>query len=130
MKCLNNFFKNLILNLILKVQLRNYKKGKFNNSLLRVLEKYEEIMNIILPTLREERRKTYCPFLPICPKTGVVLEIPLLNMDKKSGNVIFDNNGEKLETNILDGNCKLQWKVDWAMRWFTFDVDFEMYGKI
>ena len=50
-------------------------------------------------------------------------------MDKKSGQVIFDNNGEKLETNILDGNCKLQWKVDWAMRWFTFDVDFEMYGK-
>ena len=112
-----------------KSSTENYKKGFFNNSLLRVLEKYEEIMNIILPTLREERRKTYCPFLPICPKTGVVLEIPLLNMDRKSGNVIFDNNGEKLETNILNGNCKLQWKVDWAMRWFTFDVDFEMYGK-
>ena len=23
----------------------------------------------------------------------------------------------------------MQWKVDWAMRWFAFDVDFEMYGK-
>ena len=112
-----------------KSSTENYKKGIFNNSLLRVLEKYEEIMNIILPTLREERRKTYSPFLPICPKTGVVLEIPLLNMNKKSGNVTFDNDGEKLETNILNGNCKLQWKVDWAMRWFTFDVDFEMYGK-
>ena len=86
-------------------------------------------MNIILPTLREERRKTYSPFLPICPKTGKVLEIPLVNMDKKSGKVIFDNKGEKLETDILNGHCKLQWKVDWAMRWFTFDVDFEMYGK-
>ena len=107
----------------------NYKNGTFNNSLMRVLEKYEEIMNIILPTLRQERRKTYCPFLPICPKTGKVLEVPLLSINKKTGNVIFDNNGEKIETNILNGGCKLQWKVDWAMRWFTFDVDFEMYGK-
>ena len=96
---------------------------------MRVMEKYDDIMNIILPTLREERRKTYCPFLPICPKTGKVLEIPLLSMDKKTGKVIFDNKNEKIETNILNGNCKLQWKVDWAMRWFTFDVDFDMYGK-
>ncbi len=107
----------------------NYKKGTFNESLMRVLEKYDDIMDIILPTLREERRKSYCPFLPICPKTGRVLEIPLLNMDKKTGKVVFDNYGDKLETDILNGNCKLQWKVDWAMRWFTFDVDFEMYGK-
>ena len=126
---LKEFFKKFNFKFIFKSSTENYKKGIFNNSLIRVLEKYEEIMNIILPTLREERRKTYSPFLPICPKTGVVLEIPLLNMDKKSGNVTFDNNGEKLETNILNGNCKLQWKVDWAMRWFTFDVDFEMYGK-
>ena len=86
-------------------------------------------MNIILPTLREERRKTYSPFLPVCPKTGLVLEIPLVEKDQSSGKVIFDNNGEKIETSILNGSCKLQWKVDWAMRWFTFDVDFEMYGK-
>ena len=58
------------------------------------------------------------------------MEIPLKFADKKNGNLTFDNNGSNLETNILDGNCKLQWKVDWAMRWFTFDVDFEMYEKI
>ena len=86
-------------------------------------------MNIILPTLREERRKTYSPFLPICPKTGKVLEIPLSSMDKKTGKVVFDNDSEKIETNVLDGNCKLQWKVDWAMRWFTFDIDFEIKNK-
>ncbi len=126
---LKEFLKKFNFKFDFKSSTENYKKGVFNNSLLRVLEKYEEIMNIILPTLREERRKTYCPFLPICPKTGMVLEIPLLNMEQKSGKVIFDNNGRKLETNILNGNCKLQWKVDWAMRWFTFDVDFEMYGK-
>ncbi len=112
-----------------KSSTENYKKGIFNDSLIRVVEKYDEIMNIILPTLREERRKTYSPFLPICSKTGKVLEIPLVDKDKKTGKVVFNNNGEKIETNILNGNCKLQWKVDWAMRWFTFDVDFEMYGK-
>jgi len=106
-----------------------YKKGYFNSSILRVLEKYDEIMNIILPTLGTERRKTYCPFLPICPDTGKVLEIPMTEINKKKGTVIFDNNGKKLETKITDGKCKLQWKVDWAMRWFAFDVDFEMYGK-
>ncbi len=126
---LKEFLKKFNFKFIFKSSTENYKKGVFNNSLIRVLEKYDEIMEIILPTLREERRKTYSPFLPICPKTGNVLEIPVLNMDKKSGQVIFDNNNEKLETNILNGNCKLQWKVDWAMRWFTFDVDFEMYGK-
>ena len=112
-----------------KSSTENYKSGKFNTSLMRVLEKYEEIMEIILPTLRSERKKTYCPFLPICPVTGKVLEIPLLEMNKKNGTIIFDNYGKKLEMEIKNGNCKLQWKVDWAMRWFTFDVDFEMYGK-
>ena len=80
------------------------------NHLIRVAEKYEDVMNIILPTLREERRKTYCPFLPICPKTGKVLEIPLLEIDKKTGKAIFDHNGEKIETSILDGNCKFSGK--------------------
>ncbi len=126
---LKEFLKKFDFEFTFKSSTDNYKGGVFNNSLIRVLEKYEEIMNIILPTLREERRKTYCPFLPLCPKTGVVLEIPLLSMDKISGKVVFDNKGEKIETSILDGNCKLQWKVDWAMRWFTFDIDFEMYGK-
>jgi lysyl-tRNA synthetase class 1 len=126
---LKEFLKKFNFNFTFKSSTENYKKGVFNNSLIRVLEKYEEIMNIILPTLRDERKKTYCPFLPICPDTGKVLQIPLISMDAKKGTVVFKNNDKNLETNILDGNCKLQWKVDWAMRWFTFDVDFEMYGK-
>ena len=126
---LKEFLKKFKFNFNFQSSTENYKKGKFNHSLMRVLEKYDEIMEIILPTLRDERRKTYCPFLPICPKTGKVLEIPLSSMDKKTGKVVFDNDSEKIETNVLDGNCKLQWKVDWAMRWFTFDIDFEMYGK-
>ena len=121
---LKEFLNKFNFKFIFKSSTENYKKGIFNNSLMRVLEKYEDIMNIILPTLGKERKKTYSPFLPICEKTGKVLEIPLLEMDKKSGKVVFDNNGEKIDTNILNGNCKLQWKVDWAMRWFTFEVDF------
>ena len=106
-----------------------YKSGFFNSTLELILKNYDGIMNIILPTLGKERQKTYSPFLPICPESGHVLEIPILEIDKKNLRIIFDNKGKKLEKSILNGNCKLQWKVDWAMRWFALDVDFEMYGK-
>ena len=106
-----------------------YKSGFFNSSLQKILENYQGIMDIILPTLGKERQKTYSPFLPICPETGMVLEIPVIEILEKKSKIIFDNNGKKLEVSILDGNCKLQWKVDWAMRWYALDVDFEMYGK-
>ena len=86
-------------------------------------------MNIVLPTLGPERRKTYSPFLPICPETGKVLEIPIVEIDTKQNEVVFDNHGKKFKTKVTDGHCKLQWKVDWAMRWSALKVDFEMYGK-
>jgi len=106
-----------------------YKSGFFNSSLQIILKNYEGIMNIIMPTLGKERQKTYSPFLPICPETGKVLEIPVKEINTENSKIIFDNNGKELETSILDGNCKLQWKVDWAMRWYALDIDFEMYGK-
>ena len=106
-----------------------YKSGYFNPTLKIILENYEGIMNIIIPTLGKERQQTYSPFLPICPETGHVLEIPVIEIDKEKSKIIFDNKGNKLESSILDGNCKLQWKVDWAMRWYALDIDFEMYGK-
>ena len=106
-----------------------YKAGFFNESLQMILENYQGIMNIIIPTLGKERQKTYSPFLPICPATGTVLEIPVIEIIKEKSKIIFDNNGKKLEKSIFDGNCKLQWKVDWAMRWYALDIDFEMYGK-
>ena len=106
-----------------------YKSGFFNSTLQTILENYDGIMNIILPTLGKERQKSYSPFLPICPDTGHVLEIPVKEIDIKNSRIIFDNGGKTLEKSILDGSCKLQWKVDWAMRWYALDVDFEMYGK-
>ena len=126
---LKNFLNSFKFNYNFKSSTQLYKSGFFNPTLKLILKKYSSIMDIILPTLGKERQKTYSPFLPICPKTGIVLEIPVLEIDEKKSKIIFDNNGEKLELSALDGNCKLQWKVDWAMRWYALDVDFEMYGK-
>ena len=126
---LKNFLDKFGFKYSFKSSTELYKSGKFNSSLKIILKNYKAIMDIILPTLGKERQKTYSPFLPICPETGVVLEIPVLEIDEKNWKIIFDNNGNRLEKSILDGNCKLQWKVDWAMRWYALDVDFEMYGK-
>jgi len=126
---LKNFLDKFKFNYIFRSSTETYKKGSFNESLLLVLEKYEEIMNIILPTLGKERQLTYSPFLPICPTTGKVLEVTIEEINKKEGKIIYKNGNEKVETEITNGKCKLQWKVDWAMRWYAFDVDYEMYGK-
>ena len=106
-----------------------YKEGHFDEELINVLKNYEKIMNVVLPTLGPDRRKTYSPFLPVCPETGKVLEIPIVEIDEKNNEVVFDNEGKKFKTKVTAGNCKLQWKVDWAMRWSALKVDFEMYGK-
>ena len=126
---LKNFLDSFNFSYSFKSSTSLYKSGFFNSALQTILENYDGIMNIVLPTLGKERQKTYCPFLPICPETGHVLEIPLKKLDKENSKIIFDNKGKELETSILDGNCKLQWKVDWAMRWYALDIDFEMYGK-
>ena len=126
---LKNFLDNFKFRYDFKSSTELYKSGFFNSTLQIILENYDGVMNIILPTLGKERQKTYCPFLPICPETGHVLEIPVKELNKEKSKIIFDNNGKDLEISILDGNCKLQWKVDWAMRWYALDVYFEMYGK-
>ncbi len=126
---LKNFLDSFNFKYNFKSSSELYKSGFFNSTLKVILENYDAIMNIILPTLGKERQKTYCPFLPICPDTGHVLEIPVKEINKDKLKIIFDNSGKDLEKSILDGNCKLQWKVDWAMRWYALDVDFEMYGK-
>ena len=126
---LKNFLNKFNFKYTFKSSTELYKSGFFNSTLQLILENYQGIMDVIIPTLGKERQKTYSPFLPICPETGVVLEIPVLEINKENSKIIFDNNGKKLEQTILDGNCKLQWKVDWAMRWYALDVDFEMYGK-
>ena len=126
---LKKFLNKFKFNYDFKSSTELYKSGYFNSTLEIIFENYQSIMEIVMPTLGKERQKTYSPFLPICPDTGVVLEIPVLEVNKDKSKIIFDNNGKKLEASILNGDCKLQWKVDWAMRWYALDVDFEMYGK-
>ena len=91
---------------------------------------YDEVINVILPTLGPERRATYSPFLPLCPKTGQVLQVPIVHRDPDAGTVVYeDDEGKKIEVPVTGGDCKLQWKADWAMRWRALDVDYEMSGK-
>jgi lysyl-tRNA synthetase class 1 len=106
-----------------------YASGRFDETLKQVLRRYEAIMGVMLPTLGEERRRTYSPVLPISPKTGAVLQVPVEIVDAEAGLVAFEDEGERVEQTILGGRAKLQWKVDWALRWVALGVDYEMSGK-
>ena len=107
-----------------------YNSGAFDDALRQVLRKNQAILDIMLPTLREERRRTYSPILPVSPTTGVVLQVPVEVIDAEAGLVRFtDEDGTVVEQSALGGMSKLQWKVDWAMRWYALGVDYEMCGK-
>jgi lysyl-tRNA synthetase class 1 len=108
-----------------------YKSGQMDETLLRMLEVYDRVMDIILPTLGEERRKTYSPFLPVSPRTGKVLQVPMIERHPSKGTVVYvdPDTGEKVETKVTGGAVKCQWKADWAMRWTALGVDYEMAGK-
>jgi lysyl-tRNA synthetase class 1 len=108
-----------------------YTSGRFDATLLKVLENIEKVMAIMLPSLREERAASYSPFLPICPRTGVVLQVPIVAHDAKAGTVSYDDpeTDERITVPVTGGHCKLQWKPDWAMRWTALGVDYEMAGK-
>ena len=106
-----------------------YESGGFDNALKNVLRQYQAIMDIMLPTLRKERAATYSPVLPISEKSGVVLQVPVEVVDAEAGLIRFDDDGDMVTQSILGGKAKLQWKVDWAMRWVALGVDYEMYGK-
>ncbi len=108
-----------------------YAAGRFDTALVRVLECYDDVMAVILPTLGPERRATYSPILPIHPKTGVVMQVPMEQRDAAAGTVVWrdPDTSERFETSVRGGRCKLQWKADWAMRWYALGVDYEMSGK-
>ncbi len=108
-----------------------YRSGRFDETLLRMLAVYDKVMDIILPTLGEERRKTYSPFLPICPRTGKVLQVPMVARDVEAGTITYEDpeTGERMETPVTGGRVKCQWKADWALRWAALGVDYEMAGK-
>jgi len=108
-----------------------YTSGRFDAALLRMLERIDKVMAIMLPSLREERAASYSPFLPICPRTGMVLYVPVTAHDAKAGTISYDDpeTREHVTLPVTGGHCKLQWKPDWAMRWYALSVDYEMAGK-
>jgi len=108
-----------------------YTAGRFDAALVRILECYDKVMAVILPTLGPERRATYSPILPIHPDTGIVMQVPMVYIDPTAGTVTWTDpaTGETHTTSVKGGACKLQWKADWAMRWYALGVDYEMSGK-
>jgi lysyl-tRNA synthetase class 1 len=108
-----------------------YTSGRFDAALLKVLARFDEVMAIMLPSLREERAQSYSPFLPIDMRTGVVLQVPVLAHDAKRGTITYEEpeTKERYTVPVTGGRCKLQWKPDWAMRWVALGVDYEMAGK-
>jgi lysyl-tRNA synthetase class 1 len=108
-----------------------YTSGRFDKALLTVLERFDKVMAIMLPSLREERAGTYSPFLPIDPRSGIVLQVPVTAHDAKAGTITYEDPDTKqpVTTPVTGGRCKLQWKPDWAMRWLALGVDYEMAGK-
>ncbi len=107
-----------------------YKSGRFDKMLLAMLQHYDEVQAIMLPTLGEERQQTYSIFLPVSPKTGRVLQVPVVQTNVDAGTIVYrDEDGALVETPVTGGKVKLQWKADWAGRWFALGVDYEMYGK-
>ncbi len=106
-----------------------YKSGRFDQALLAVLEHYEEVRDVVLPTLGPDRRATYSPFLPVSPLNGRVLQAPILEWNRRAGTIVYEEEGRRTELPVTGGHCKLQWKADWAMRWVGFGCHREMSGK-
>jgi len=108
-----------------------YQSGQFDETLLKMLAVYDKVMEIILPTLGEERQKTYSPFLPVCPRTGRVLQVPMVDRNVDAGTITYEDpdTNELIETPVTGGRVKCQWKADWALRWAALGVDYEMAGK-
>ncbi|MFI4989250.1 MAG: lysine--tRNA ligase, partial [Alphaproteobacteria bacterium] len=108
-----------------------YRAGLFDEALNAVLRRYDEVMAVVLPTLGPERRATYSPFLPVSPRTGIVLQVPMVERKPEAGTVVYRDpeSAQLVEVPVTGGHCKLQWKVDWAMRWAALGVDYEMSGK-
>ena len=98
---------------------------------MRMLEVYDKVMDIILPTLG-----------PGAPRH--LLAVPAGLADdrqgaagadggarRQAGTIVYvdPDTGKKVETPVTGGRVKCQWKADWAMRWSALGVDYEMCGK-
>ena len=88
-----------------------YKSGAFDPALRHILNNYQAVRDVILPTLGAERQATYSPFLPICPDTGHVLQAKVIRVDTQNGTITYSDprNNAEIEVPVTGGRCKLQW---------------------
>ena len=113
-----------------KSSTETYKSGEFDNALLALLERYQQVMDVMIPTLGDERQQTYSPFLPVSPRSGKVLLAKVVETKVGKGTIVYEEeDGTLEEVPVTGGHCKLQWKPDMGMRWAALGVDYEMYGK-
>ncbi len=113
-----------------KSSTETYAAGEFDDALLKMLARHEEIKQAVIPILGAERAATYSPFLPLSPKTGRVLQVPILETNADAGTIVFeDEDGSRAEVPVTGGHVKAQWRPDWALRWYALDVDYEMAGE-
>ncbi len=115
-----------------------YRSGEFNSGLLRILECYDEVRNVIVPTLRKPSREDWSPFFPVCENCGKVNNTRVTDTHPEDGTISYvcDQSfrgsqacGHESTVPVTDGHVKVGWKVDWALRWYVLGVDYEMYGK-
>ncbi|MFZ1886624.1 MAG: lysine--tRNA ligase [Candidatus Binataceae bacterium] len=115
-----------------------YSGGSFDEGLKIILAKHREIIAIVAPTLRPENRAGWSPIMPLCPNCGQIVERLVTAYHPERNTIEFtcersakakQGCGFTGEQSVLGGLAKAQWKVDWALRWFTLKVDYELYGK-
>ncbi len=115
-----------------------YASGRFDDALKLILEKHAEIIRIVTPTLREENRAGWSPVMPLCPACGQINSTLVTAYHPERATVEFSCErsfggshgcGFRGEQSVLGGKAKVQWKVDWALRWYMLSVDYELYGK-
>jgi lysyl-tRNA synthetase, class I len=115
-----------------------YLSGGFDEALKLILEKHREIIALVTPTLREQNRTAWSPFMPVCPSCGQVNSTLVTAYHPDRATVEFSCErsfggahgcGFNGEQTVLGGHAKVQWKVDWALRWYVLKVDYELYGK-
>jgi len=127
---LNEFLDSFGFEYEFKSSTELYQSGEFDEALMTMLHKHDQIQKAVIPILGKERAATYSPFLPISPATGKVLQVPILETNAEKGTVTFeDEDGSRAEVPVTGGHCKAQWRPDWGMRWYALDVDYEMAGE-
>ena len=114
-------------------QAKEYRSGRYNEYIKIAMDNKDKIFSIIddfrTQDSTEEERKNYYPisiYCSNCKKDSTTIS----NYNSETGKVIYSCScGYSGALNINDAtNIKLQWKVDWPMRWMVEHVTFETGG--